>query len=176
MRQSISSVAPTNCAALTRSRFSRSSRHADWLKGSRRSMSSAFRQTSLPSASRLTQRNILKTSIHAIARRITTEKPPANSLYLCDANRTMDPFNHVGHSLPGELIRGRRSPRLLFRGRFDAPVAIQLTSKHSSNCNVVFRMKIFIYEIFLNETFFHNIRYISSLSLHFHRAVIPSDN
>lgn len=52
LRQSISGVAPTNCAALTRTCFSRSSQHADWPKGARRSMSSGFRESPSASASR----------------------------------------------------------------------------------------------------------------------------
>lgn len=52
LRQSISGVAPTNCAALTRTCFSRSSQHADWSKGARRSMSSGFRESPSASASR----------------------------------------------------------------------------------------------------------------------------
>jgi len=52
LRQSISGVAPTNCAALTRTCFSKSSQHADWPKGARRSMSSGFRESPSASASR----------------------------------------------------------------------------------------------------------------------------
>ena len=52
LRQSISGVASTNCAALTRTCFSKSSQHADWPKGARRSMSSGFRESPSASASR----------------------------------------------------------------------------------------------------------------------------